>query len=69
MKKEVVTVREVKFRLGVHACRVSLRSLASFDSNLYTLFEGPFDNKFHFAAAVNSEDLLRLQERAIVNKL
>lgn len=64
-----MTVREVKFRLGVAACRVSLRSLSSFDTNLYTLFEGPFDNKFHFVAAVNSEDLLRLQERAIVNKL
>lgn len=69
LKGEVICVKEAKFQLGIAATRVSLRSFRTFDTIMYKLYEGPFDNKFHFVTQVNSEDILRLQERAIVNKL
>lgn len=68
LKTEVIMVKEVRFRHGVAATRVSLRNYKSIDNVLYTLFEGAFDNKLHFATSVNTEDLLRLQDRAITNK-
>lgn len=49
--------------------RVSLRLVGSFDKIVYKLFEGPLDHKMHFVASVNTEDLLRLADTAILNKL
>jgi len=69
LKSEVVVVREAKFWHGIDAMRVSLRNLSSFDKILHTLFEGPFDNKLHFVTQVNTEDVLRLHEKAITNKI
>ena len=69
MKSQVIIVKEAKFWHGVNAMRVSLRSLSSYDTVLHTLYEGPFDNKLHFVTEVNSEDLLRLGPKAVVNKL
>lgn len=53
----------------MNAMRVSLRSLSSFDTVLHTLFEGDFDHKIHFVTQINSEDILRLHEKAVLNKV
>lgn len=69
LKDDVVCVREIRIAGGAPAMRVTLRPLGNFGLNLYTLFEGRLDNKYHFVTSVNTEDLLRLQDVNIVNKL
>lgn len=68
LKNDVLCVRDMKVNNGVPTMRVTLRSLASFESVMYTLFAGPIDHRLHFVSQVNSEDILRLQDRAITNK-
>ena len=69
LKGNLLAVREFKLDGPVKALKVSLRLAGSFDKTVYLLYEGPFDNKLHFVAAVNTEDLLRLSDTAITNKL
>jgi hypothetical protein len=69
LKSEIVVVREAKFWHGLHAMRVSLRSLSNFGTILHTLFEGAYDHKLHFVTQMNSEDVLRLHEKAVLNKI
>lgn len=64
----MVVVREAKFWHGVHAMRVTLRSLSNFNEILHTLFEGAFDHKLHFVTQVNTEDVLRFHAKSVANK-
>ena len=69
LKANLVSVRELKLDGSVSAMRVSLRLVGSFDKIVYKLFEGPLDHKMHFVVSINTEDLLRLADTAILNKL
>jgi hypothetical protein len=69
LKSEVVVVREAKFWHGIDAMRVSLRTLSNFDKINHNLFEGSFDHKLHFVTQMNTEDVLRLHDKAVVNKV
>lgn len=64
----MVVVREAKFWHGVHAMKVTLRSLSNFNEILHTLFEGTFDHKLHFVTQVNTEDVLRFHAKSVANK-
>lgn len=69
LKDDVVCIREIRIAGDAPGMRASLRPLANSGLILWTLFEGRMDHKYHFVTAVNTEDLLRLQDVNIVNKL